>query len=116
MKGNKDMKKELEKWLENNPPRVDLTELEKTLNPKDFDAKKYVVYTDLVNGVEVYRLCLANGNEMESWPWIFMNTNEGTISFLKQMSERFGINFLGYSYNDIMNANEVSGEGDVFID
>lgn len=110
------MNKNVEKWLEQNPPRVELTELEKVLNPKDFDAKKHVIYTDLANGVGVYRLRLAMSGEMESWPWIFMNMNEGSISLLKEMECRFGINFLGYSYDDIMTINEISGEGIAFID
>ena len=110
------MNKNVEKWLENNPPRVELTELEKVLNPKYFDAKKHVIYTDLANGFGVYRLRLAMSGEMESWPWIFMNMNEGSISLLKEMECRFGINFLGYSYDDIMTVNEISGEGIVFID
>ena len=110
------MNRNIEKWLENNPPRVELTELEKSLDPKDLDEKKHVIYTDLVNGVDIYRLRLAMSGEMESWPWIFTNMNEGSISLLKEMDERFGINFLGYSYDDIMTVNDISGEGMVFID
>ena len=37
------MNKNVEKWLENNPPRVELTELEKSLDLKDFDEKKHVI-------------------------------------------------------------------------
>lgn len=110
------MKEELEKWLKNNPPRVELTELEKSLIPKDFDEKKHVIYTDLVNGVDIYRLRLAMNGEMESWPWLLINMNEGSISFLKRMGECFGINFLGYSRDDIITVNKISGEGIVFID
>lgn len=110
------MNKNVEKWLENNPPRVELTELEKSLDLKDFDEKKHVIYTDLVNGVDIYRLRLAMSGEIESWPWLLMNMNEGAVSFLKEMGERFGINFLGYSYDDIMTVNDISGEGMVFID
>lgn len=110
------MNRNIEKWLENNPPRVELTELEKSLDPKDFDEKKHVIYTDLVSGVDIYRLRLAMSGETESWPWFLTNMNEGSISFLKEMDERFGINFLGYSYDDIMTVNQISGESIVFID
>ena len=50
------MNEELKKWLEQNPPRVELTELEKTITIKDLVQQKYFVYFDDRSFDQIYRL------------------------------------------------------------
>ena len=109
MTGNKD--NELREWKKKNRRRIELTDFEKSLSPEKFDATKHVAYTEKSKSKEIYRLRLAYKGEIESWPWITKRTNEGTIRMLQKMWEQTGVNFLGYSYNDIFDVTEILEKG-----
>lgn len=63
MKGNKDMNKELEKWLKNNPPRVELTDFEKNLVLEDVDYLQHEMYFDEIGTDRIYRFKVANNDD-----------------------------------------------------
>ena len=101
MKENKDMKKELEKWLEQNPPRVELTELEKNCQFNRSDASKYVVYFDNIDGDLVYRLREYLPGERDGLPDYVKNELDGYYVLLCRNHLKFGFNILGYSVRDL---------------
>ena len=57
------MNEELKKWLKQNPPRVNLTELEKNLMIEDVDYLQHEMYFDEIGTDRIYRLKVANNDD-----------------------------------------------------
>ena len=100
-KGCLTMNKNVEQWLEQNPPRVELTELEKNCQFNRNDASKYVVYFDDIDGNRVYRVREYLPGEREGLPDYLRDELDGYYVLLCRNYSKFGFNILGYSVRDL---------------
>ena len=89
-------------WVKTHEKRVELTELEKSLNPDDWFDEKYLFWLDFdepkSNVVRVYEL---DNEEQEK----LLYFDKGVSDFYKQnyywFYENFGLNMLGYPIDDL---------------
>lgn len=95
------MNENVEQWLENNPPRVELTELEKNFKFDKNDVSKYVAYFDIVDGVNVYRVREYLPGERENLPNYIKDELDDYCMALCLKFDTFGFNILGYSVRDL---------------
>ena len=100
-KGNDNMNRNVEEWLENNQPRIELTELEKNFEFDRSFANKYVVYFDNFNGDDVYRVREYLPGEREGLPDYLRDELDGYYVLLCRNYSKFGFNILGYSVRDL---------------
>ena len=97
------MNEGLKKWLEQNPPKVELTELEKNFKFDKNDVSKYVAYFDNVDGNRVYRVREYLPGERENLPNYVKNELDDYCMALCLDFDTFGFNILGYSFYDLEN-------------
>ena len=95
------MNRNVEEWLENNQPRIELTELEKNFEFDRSFANKYVVYFDNFNGDDVYRVREYLPGEREGLPDYLRDELDGYYVLLCRNYSKFGFNILGYSVRDL---------------
>ena len=95
------MNRNIEKWLENNPPRIELTELEKNFEFDRSFANKYVAYFDNFNGDDIYRVREYLPGEREGLPEYLRDELDGYYVILCRNYSKFGFNILGYSVRDL---------------
>ena len=103
------MKKELEKWLENNPPRVKLTELEKTIKLEDLRPDMYFVYLDEKNDTAIYRLCKVSAMERVGWSILGEKSNDASLDYLAKLWKSLGFCPLGYDFTELHEINNMFG-------
>ena len=95
------MNKNIEAWLKENPPRVELTEIEKNFKFDKNDVSKYVAYFDRVDGVNVYRVREYLPGERENLPNYIKDELDDYCMALCLNYDTFGFNVLGYSFYDL---------------
>jgi hypothetical protein len=106
-KGSNNMNEELKKWLEQNPPRVELTELEKTITIKDLVQQKYFVYFDDRSFDQIYRLKifeLSDANRCSERARI------GTIKYFIDLWKSLDFCPLGYGVGELRALNNMYGD------
>ena len=103
------MKKELEKWLENNPPRVELTELEKTIKLEDLRPDMYSVYLDEKNDMAIYRLRKVNAMERVGWSILGKKSNDASLDYLTKLWKSLGFFFFFYDFTELHEMNNMFG-------
>ena len=89
-------------WVNQNEKRVELTELEKSLNPDDWFDDKYLFLIDFdgsyPNVVRVYK------PTNEEWKYVTESDKRMSLGYKKWyywFYKNFGLNMLGYSYEDL---------------
>ena len=96
------MNEELKKWLKQNPPRVDLTELEKNFDFDPNNSEKYLVYFDEVDGVHnIYRVRPYTPEDRNSLSWDKKYEYDSSYDDLCHVYKDFGFNILGYSVGEL---------------
>ena len=105
------MKKELEKWLENNSPRVELTEVEKNLKREDFRKNSYCVYIETVNSVSIYRVEKIDQKKYEHWPFMYKELNNSYLVQFFNYWDSLGFCPVGYGFDEINSLNNHYGSG-----
>ena len=100
------MNRDVEKWLEQNPPRVELTELEKNFDFDPNNSEKYLVYFDEVDGVHnIYRIRPYTPEERNSLSWDKKYEHDSSYDDLCYVYNEFGFNVLGYSVGELNELN-----------
>lgn len=94
----------IKKWLSENPPKAELTELEKSF---DFDiekAKKYKVYFEEADGSRMYRVREYLPKERKG---LSLTERYELDSFYRALCETYalyGFNVIGYPFTDLEQA------------
>ena len=95
------MNRNVEEWLEQNPSRIELTELEKNFKFDRNDASKYVTYFNEVGRHNIYRVREYLPGEREGLPDYLKDELDGYYVLLCRNYSKFGFNILGYSIYDL---------------
>ena len=99
------MNKDLEKWLEKNPPRIELEEFEKNFTFKECDIENYAPYYTRENegdtSTYIYRIREYRPGERQHLPDFIEQQEDKVYNELRQVYKKYGFNALGYYVKDL---------------
>ena len=107
------MDNNLKKWLEENPPKIELTELEKNFKFDEKDKKKYVHYLERDGDDYIFRVRKYEFLERIIYSKIMKWEEESAYRSLCAKQKLYGFNILGYSIAEL---NEVNRKFDLFTE
>lgn len=109
------MDKNIKEWLDKNPPKVNLTQFEKSIKIEDLDPKKHILYMEEINGFSIYRL-----RKMRCTEYIMLygpskQANRDIISNFKKLWDSLEFCPLGYNFDDLIQLSNHYGKIDYMI-
>lgn len=107
------MNEELKKWLKQNPPRVDLTELEKNLMIEDVDYKIHDLYFDDVGVDSICRLRVLEDDDR--FLYDVDNGIKNGIDHFVLLWKSLGFCPLGYGVHEILVLDNMYGTSDIMV-
>lgn len=98
------MSDKMKKWLSENPPKAELTELEKSFDFDIENAKKYRVYFEEADGSRMYRVREYLPNERKGLSFTERYELDSFYRALCETYALYGFNVIGYLFTDLKRA------------